>query len=164
MVIDTTLELKWALSIATSHSAIRERIVTLLRPFSRGRGAAADRSVTAPSRLRTGSSETSSSLSRHHRKTTSTVKLPTARCCRSVLSNFKVCPGSAGNEHGARLLADVSCSHQPRHRLRGWSRINGGAGGAGRADVHHPVHAEMAGHRKPADHARGRLAVRGVGL
>ena len=45
-------------------------IVTLHRPLSRGRGAAADRGVTAPWRLRTGSSEPCSSLSLYHRKTT----------------------------------------------------------------------------------------------
>ena len=54
----------------TDLSAIRERIVTLHRPRSRSRGAAADRRVTAPLRLRTGSSEPCSSLSLDHRKTT----------------------------------------------------------------------------------------------
>ena len=55
-------------------SAIRERIVTLHRPRSRSRGAAADRGVTAPLTIRTGSSEASSSLSLDHQKTT--VKQP----------------------------------------------------------------------------------------
>ena len=44
------------------------RVAQRLR--SRGRGAAADRGVTAPLRIRTGSSEASSSLSLDHRKTT----------------------------------------------------------------------------------------------
>ena len=50
----------------TDLSAIRERIVTLHRPRSRSRGAAADRGVTAPLTIRTGSSEASSSLSLYY--------------------------------------------------------------------------------------------------
>ena len=60
----------------TDLSAIRERVVTLHRLRSRGRGAAADRGVTAPLTIRTGSSEASSSLSLDYQKTT--VKQPHA--------------------------------------------------------------------------------------